>query len=243
MRFVGGPGTGKTTVARVIGKIFKENGILQKGGFFEYSGRNLCGRYVGETAPKTAGICRDAYGSVLFIDEAYSLYRTDSSGVDYGREALDTLIAEMENHRADLVVIMAGYSDEMNDLMQGNRGLESRMPYVIEFPNYDREELAEIFFRMAEEQTEFDDSFRKAVSDYFANISDEVLKSKNFSNARFVRNLFERTCAKSGMRKPFAATDKIVLDKEDFLLACSDNVFSELLNKKPKYSIGFHLNE
>lgn len=243
MRFVGGPGTGKTTVARVIGKIFKENGILEKGGFFEYSGRNLCGRYVGETAPKTAGICRDAYGSVLFIDEAYSLYRTDTSGADYGREALDTLIAEMENHRSNLVVIMAGYSDEMHDLMQGNRGLESRMPYVIDFPNYDRDQLTEIFFRMAKEQAEYDDCFRKVVYDYFSNISDDILKSKDFSNARFVRNLFERTCAKSGMRKPFADAEKIALDKEDFTLACSDNVFSELLNKKPKYSIGFHLYE
>lgn len=114
MRFVGSPGTGKTTVARIIGTILKEKGILRNGSFFEYSGRDLCGRFAGETAPKTSAICRDAYGSVLFIDEAYSLYRDKGlSNADYGREAIDTLVAEMENHRTDLMVIMAGYPDEI----------------------------------------------------------------------------------------------------------------------------------
>ena len=113
MRFVGNPGTGKTTVARIVGKILKERGVLRIGNFYECSGRDLCGRYIGETAPKTASMCRDAYGSVLFIDEAYSLYRGDENSRDFGREALDTLIAEMENHRKDFVVIMAGYPDDM----------------------------------------------------------------------------------------------------------------------------------
>ena len=149
MRFVGNPGTGKTTVARIIGKILKEKGVLRIGNFYEYAGRDFCGRYVGETAPKTASICRDAYGSVLFIDEAYSLYRGDDNSRDYGREALDTLIAEMENHRNDFVVIMAGYTDDMDKLMAGNMGLASRMPYTIEFPNFTREQLYEIFESMS----------------------------------------------------------------------------------------------
>lgn len=150
MRFVGNPGTGKTTVARIIGTILKEKGILRNVNFFEHSGRELCGRYVGETAPKTSAMCRDAYGSVLFIDEAYSLYRDDGfSNADYGREAIDTLIAEMENHRSDLMVIMAGYPDDMDKLMNGNADLKSRMPYLIEFPNYARGQLAEIFLSMA----------------------------------------------------------------------------------------------
>ncbi|MBR5741103.1 MAG: AAA family ATPase, partial [Firmicutes bacterium] len=128
MRFLGAPGTGKTTVARIVGEIFREEGILRKGAFLEYSARQLCAEYVGQTAVKTAAICRDAYGSVLFIDEAYSLYEDDAPGRnDYGKEALTTLISEMENHRDDMLVIMAGYTDEMETLMKGNTGLRSRM--------------------------------------------------------------------------------------------------------------------
>ena len=156
MRFVGNPGTGKTTVARIIGQILREKGILRNGSFFEYGGRDFCGRYVGETAPKTAAMCRDAYGSVLFIDEAYSLYREDASGRDYGREAIDTLISEMENHRNDLLVIMAGYPQEMEHLMTANPGLKSRMPYVLEFPNFDREELSDIFLKMTHQAFSID---------------------------------------------------------------------------------------
>lgn len=239
MRFVGNPGTGKTTVARLIGRILKDRGVLRNGNFFEYSGRDLCGRYIGETAPKTAGICRDAYGSVLFIDEAYSLYRGENDNKDYGREALDTLIAEMENHRKDLVVIMAGYSDEMEQLMTGNIGLESRMPYIIEFPNYTREQLSQIYLNMVGDNVEYSDDLCDAVKDYFNAISDEVLSSKTFSNARFVRNLFERTCAKAGIRKKMEKADKLVLTKEDFLLASSERSFERLLEKKTKNRIGF----
>jgi len=239
MRFVGNPGTGKTTVARVIGKMLKERGILRNGHFFEYSGRDFCGRYVGETAPKTSAMCRDAYGSVLFIDEAYSLYRDDSvSSVDYGREAIDTLIAEMENHRSDLVIIMAGYPDEMGNLMKANPGLESRMPYIIEFPNYTRDQLHEIFMLMVKKSFTFEDGFDETVKEYFINLPEDLVTAKEFSNARFVRNLFERTWGKAVMRSQLNKDNPCILLKQDFVLASSENEFKKMLSK-PSRNVGF----
>ncbi|MBE6850577.1 MAG: AAA family ATPase [Ruminococcus sp.] len=239
MRFVGNPGTGKTTVARIIGKILKEKGILRNGNFFEYSGRDFCGRYVGETAPKTASMCRDAYGSVLFIDEAYSLYRADSfSTADYGREAIDTLVAEMENHRTDLMVIMAGYPDEMEKLMTGNVGLKSRMPYQIDFPNYSREQLAQIFLGMVKKSFTYQSDFENAVKDYFNNLSDELMNAKEFSNARFARNLFERTWGKAVLRCQMAQKKCTALAVEDFRLATAEKEFQNIMQKKNK-PIGF----
>lgn len=239
MRFVGNPGTGKTTVARVIGQILKEKGILRNGHFFEYSGRDFCGQYVGETAPKTSAMCRDAYGSVLFIDEAYSLYRgPNHSSADYGQEAIDTLIAEMENHRSDLMVIMAGYTDDMDRLMQANAGLESRMPYIIEFPNYTREQLFEIFMSMVNKNFTYRDGFEEAVKEFFGSLSDEVISAKEFSNARFVRNLFERTWGKAILRAQMNKEDPAVLIKEDFLLASSEKEFKKIMKKQHR-TLGF----
>ncbi len=237
MRFVGNPGTGKTTVARIIGKILKEKGVLRIGNFYEYAGRDFCGRYIGETAPKTASMCRDAYGSVLFIDEAYSLYRGDGNDRDFGKEAIDTLIAEMENHRSDLVVIMAGYTDDMEKLMQGNAGLASRMPYVIEFPNFTRNELYDIFVTMISRQFKYDGDLLPAVKEYFESIPDEVMNSKEFSNARFVRNLFERTWAKASMRGQLDKVGEIVITKGDFERSTSDKEFTFIMKKKNR--IGF----
>lgn len=237
MRFVGNPGTGKTTVARIIGRILKEKGVLRVGNFYEYAGRDFCGRYVGETAPKTASICRDAYGSVLFIDEAYSLYRGEGSDYDYGREAIDTLIAEMENHRSDFVVIMAGYTDDMNRLMDGNAGLASRMPYTIEFPNFTREQLYDIFVSMVNGRFRSDEQLFDAARAYFTGLPDEMLAAKEFSNARFVRNLFERTWAKAAMRSQLDGKAEVVLTKEDFEHASADKEFT--LNVPKKMRLGF----
>lgn len=237
MRFVGSPGTGKTTVARILGKILKEKGVLRIGNLYEYKGRDFCGQYIGETAPKTSGMCRDAYGSVLFIDEAYSLYRGDDNSRDYGIEAIDTLISEMENHKDDLVVIMAGYTDDMEKLMDGNRGLKSRMPYTIEFPNFTREQLFEIYKSMAADKFKVADDLYPTVKAYFEGLSDEVLDSKNFSNARFVRNLFERTWAKAAMRCQLEGQKSVMLCASDFLNAASEKDFAFQIEKKIK--LGF----
>lgn len=237
MQFVGSPGTGKTTVARILGKILKEKGVLRIGNLYEYKGRDFCGQYIGETAPKTSGMCRDAYGSVLFIDEAYSLYRGDDNSRDYGIEAIDTLISEMENHKDDLVVIMAGYTDDMEKLMDGNRGLKSRMPYTIEFPNFTREQLFEIYKSMASGKFKTADDLYPTVKTYFEGLSDDVLNSKKFSNARFVRNLFERTWAKAAMRCQLEGQKSVVLCASDFTNAASEKDFAFQIEKKIK--LGF----
>ena len=243
MRFIGNPGTGKTTVARIVGQLLKERGILSKGYFFEHSGGDFIGMYVGHTAPKTLALCRDAYGSVLFIDEAYTLANANySNGDGYAKEAIDTLIAQMENHRDDMVVIMAGYPKEMNDLMRLNPGLSGRMPYVLEFPNYTREQLAAIFasmvsktsFRLAEDVLPF-------VNEYFANLDDKIVLSQDFSNARFVRNIFERTWSKTVTRSQLDGSDPAVITKDDFAAATADTAATVSGKTVKRSRPGYHL--
>ena len=153
----------------------------------------------------------------MFIDEAYSLYRGDSHGDwDYGKEAIDTLVAEMENYRSDFMVIMSGYTDDMDKMLTGNAGLKSRMPYEIIFPNYTREELSQIFFKMAERYFSIENEAKEMIIDYFNKLPDQLLESKEFSNARFARNLFERTWGKAVLRSQLANQEVKEITAEDF---------------------------
>lgn len=240
MRFVGAPGTGKTTVARIVGKIFAKERLLSNGHFIEHGARDFCGQYIGQTAPKTSEICRDAYGSVLFIDEAYDLYRsTENNDSDYGREALAVLIAEMENHRDDMVVIMAGYKKDMDRLMQGNQGLASRIPFTIEFKSYTKKQLVEIFMRMAKKNFKCADDLEKEVAKFFEQIPQEEIDTETFSNARYVRNLYERTWSKAAMRIHMEGSSNIVLTVADFKLAVQDKDINYFSVKKERNKVGF----
>jgi len=232
MRFTGAPGTGKTTVARIIGQIMREEGILRKGAFFEYSGRDLVAEYVGQTSVKTATICRDSYGSVLFIDEAYALYDDSHTNNDFGREAITTLISEMENHRDDMLVVMAGYTDEMETLMKANPGIRSRMPVILHFPNYNKRQLFDIFMLMVRKHFMYDVGLEEEAHKYFEALSEQYMQSKEFANARFVRNLYERTWSKAALRCSLAGKSQIVLMKEDFIAASGEKEFNEKIEVK-----------
>ncbi|MBR6338053.1 MAG: AAA family ATPase [Ruminococcus sp.] len=238
MRFTGAPGTGKTTVARIIGQILREEGVLRKGGFFEYGARDLVAEYEGQTAVKTASICRDAYGSVLFIDEAYALDEGKYNGANFGKEALATLVAEMENHRDDMLVVMAGYSEEMESLMKVNPGLRSRMPYLLEFKSYTKEQLFEIFMQMVKKHFDYEPELEEQAKSYFLSLSDGYVESKEFANARFSRNLYERTWSKGALRCSLAGREDIVLTKEDFVAASSEKEFSEKIESNKKLGFG-----
>ncbi len=238
MMFRGNPGTGKTTIARVVAAKMKEAGILKKGSFFEIKGRDLCAEYVGQTTPKTCQICRDAYGSVLFVDEAYELYQGGDSGRDYGPEALAALVAEMENHRDDMCVIFAGYTDEMNTMVTGNPGLRSRIPIVIDFPNYTKAQLEDIFFKMMEDKFEYEPGVKKCAHEFFDSLSEDVLSSKEFSNARFVRNLFESVWGEAALRYDLSENDKLMIKESDFRTAADKADLKSMVEKKMR-PIGF----
>lgn len=241
MCFMGSPGTGKTTMARIVAKKMKDAGILSKGNFYEIKGRDLCGRYIGETTPKTCSYCRTAYGSVLFIDEAYQLYNGAEDSKDYGREAITALIAEMENHRDDMCVILAGYTDEMKAMLEGNIGFASRVKSMIEFPNYSREDLESIFFKMLADSFEYDDEFKGRVHDYFGGISEDVLSSKSFANGRFVRNIYEGTWEVAALRQEFSESGKLILNSQDFISATEKTDINDQFDKKSR-PLGFGSN-
>lgn len=187
--FTGNPGTGKTTVARIVSEIYKELGILKKGHLVETDRSGLIAEYVGQTAVKTNNIIDSALDGVLFIDEAYSL--VDGGSSDYGKEAIATLLKRMEDDRDRLVIILAGYTNDMKRFIDSNPGLQSRFNRYIEFPDYSSDELFQIFmsnakkydYNLSDETQVF---LRQVFDDVFAN------KERNFGNGRYVRNLFEK---------------------------------------------------
>ena len=194
MLFTGNPGTGKTTIARLVGGIFKALGILRKGQFVEVDRSKLVAGYVGQTAEKTTQAVESAQDGVLFIDEAYALSRSDS-GNDFGREAIDTLVPLIENHRDRLIVIFAGYSREMAEFMKANSGIQSRIAYNIEFPDYSGEEMLQIFLLMCDKQgwicpQDVQASLQEIFIDAYKNRGD------NFGNGRDVRNFYEKMVRK-----------------------------------------------
>ncbi len=239
MMFSGNPGTGKTVVARIVGKIFKEEGLLPIGNFFEVTRKDFIGKFVGHTAPKTMEICRNAIGSVLFIDEAYMLADERDS---YSSEAIGTLIAEMENNRDKMVVIFAGYEKELEGLFDMNPGLRDRIPHKVHFANYNRDELEQIFFLQLKNKLDFDETFKAATEKFFKNFPEEIMKMRDFSNGRFIRNLSERIISKAALRFEMSGMEfsDFKLTESDFNVAIADADFQKLFAKeKHTKSIGF----
>ena len=189
MCFMGNPGTGKTTVARIIGRIFTEMEILSKDKIFvEAACQDLIGEYVGHTAPKTKAVTDKANGGVLFIDEAYSLSPKNHQNL-FGDECIATLLKEMEDKRDSLCVILAGYTNEMEDLLKVNPGFESRIQFKIQFPDYTEEELYQIFKLMVKkEKYKLGRNVKSILIPYF----EKEKQKENFSNARCVRNLLKK---------------------------------------------------
>lgn len=196
--FMGNPGTGKTTVARLLAQIYRAIGVLSKGQLVEVDRSGLVAGFVGQTAIKTGEVIEKALGGVLFIDEAYALSSHDNAN-DFGREAIETLLKGMEDHRADLIVIVAGYTELMGDFIHSNPGLESRFNKYFYFEDYTGEQLMEIFRSMCERQGYV---LNSEAEKYAENMLEELYEERdeNFGNARDVRNLFERTVARQSDR-------------------------------------------
>lgn len=195
--FTGNPGTGKTTVARIICEIYKNLGVVNRGQLIEVDRAGLVAEYVGQTAIKTNNVIDSALDGVLFIDEAYSLANKGNN--DYGNEAISTLLKRMEDDRDRLVVILAGYSNEMKQFIDSNPGLQSRFNKNIQFDDYNEDELMKIFMlNLKKHEYKINEPAKDKVYSLFKNVV--INKDKNFGNARFVRNVFEKTIENQSLR-------------------------------------------
>ena len=216
MVFSGNPGTGKTMIARLMARIYKSLGILSKGQLVEVDRGGLVAGYVGQTAIKTAEVIEKAKGGVLFIDEAYAL--TNRGGNDYGQEAVDTLLKAMEDNRDDLIVIVAGYTELMEEFVHSNPGLESRFNRFLHFPDYTIDEMMAIFdMRCSQNSYTLAEDARPILRDLLKLKSMDV---KGFGNARGVRNLFESAVTAQANR---LSTDTDIT-KDDLMTLTADDI-------------------
>ncbi|MFO1272072.1 MAG: CbbX protein [Rubrivivax sp.] len=203
MSFTGNPGTGKTTVALRMAEILHRLGYVRKGHLVAVTRDDLVGQYIGHTAPKTKEVLKKAMGGVLFIDEAYYLYKPDNER-DYGQEAIEILLQVMENQRDDLVVILAGYKDRMDTFFRSNPGMSSRIAHHIDFPDYSEGELQQIAGKMLEQMNyRFGEGAREAFAEYLS----LRLQQPHFANARSVRNALDRARLRQASRL-FAERDR-----------------------------------
>lgn len=219
MCFTGNPGTGKTTVALRMAEILHRLGYVREGHLVSVTRDDLVGQYIGHTAPKTKEVIKKAMGGVLFIDEAYYLYKPENER-DYGAESIEILLQTMENNRDDLVVILAGYKDRMDKFFHSNPGMRSRIAHHIDFPDYGPDELVAIAKLMLESQNY---CFSAAGEEAFGKYIRLRMKSEHFANARSVRNALDRARLRqanrlfSGTKKSLSKTDLITLEAEDIL--------------------------
>jgi probable Rubsico expression protein CbbX len=210
MCFTGNPGTGKTTVALRMAAILHRLGYVRKGHLVAVTRDDLVGQYIGHTAPKTREVLKKAMGGVLFIDEAYYLYRPENER-DYGQEAIEILLQVMENQRDDLVVILAGYRNRMDTFFESNPGMSSRIAHHIDFPDYGVDELAQIAdLMLAAMHYRFDDDAARVFIDYL----ERRLAQPHFANARSVRNALDRARLRHASR---LLQDPAALDDEAWL--------------------------